>query len=188
MRLKLYSKIFFATGVPFGVFFGLVCSVAGALIGSSPDVPFSTAQGAFFGFLFGSAGSGIPFGASMALILGTLHLANSDSPHVRHQRAILLDVDRDEAMRLCQEAIRKLKDVNPRATSPRRIEAKTGITWRTFGDLITCDIEPAETDTQKVVVQSRPRVRTTVVDYGSNLENVEAIVSYLVQSGGRLAS
>ena len=111
MRWGLYLKIFFASGIPFGLVFGLICAPLAAAVGALPGAPFSMLQGAVVGFLLGGAVTGIPFGAIMALCLGTFHFSRSDDPRVRHQRAVVLEVNWDQAMRLCQEGTPEMKPI-----------------------------------------------------------------------------
>jgi hypothetical protein len=60
-----------------------------------------------------------------------------------------------------------------------RIVARTGINWKTWGDVITISFKRTGSNCTYIQISSRPNARTTIVDYGKNLENVERIVSFL---------
>ena len=57
------------------------------------------------------------------------------------------------------------------------------MTWKTFGDVISLEVSNLDDDRTKVKILSRPLVRTTLIDYGQNLENVETIVGMMKQHG-----
>jgi hypothetical protein len=67
------------------------------------------------------------------------------------------------------------------------IKAKKGLSLRTNGEVICCQILTIMPHSQVIQVSSEPKWRGTMVDYGSNLENVEEVVDLLEQSGARFA-
>ena len=70
-----------------------------------------------------------------------------------------------------------IKKISPDAVG-RKISATTGSSILTFGELI--DIEFfLEADNVRITISSRPRLMTTMVDYGKNIENVEIISALL---------
>ena len=53
------------------------------------------------------------------------------------------------------------------------------MSWKTWGYIISFEVRKIDNDRTQIKVSSRPAVSTTLVDYGSNLENVEKIISFL---------
>ena len=172
--MNIYLKLFLATGIPFGIFMGIFYSFR-------------------YGFSSGLADglfAGIFFGGFMSLILGFLHSRSvkrmpygksKEAMDVHHVRNIELRVSYDKAFDLCIESLNLIKrsKIRKEDRSQGKIDARAGINWKTWGDLISLDVRKKDNDRTQVIVLSRPVVRTTLVDYGKNLENVERISSFL---------
>lgn len=58
------------------------------------------------------------------------------------------------------------------------IKAKTGMGWKSFGEQISIFCEALTPTETLIEITSSPSMKTTLVDYGRNLENVEAIGNY----------
>ena len=86
-----------------------------------------------------------------------------------------------KTFQLCLEAIKELGNCKIRKTDSSRgiIEARTGISLRTYGDNISFEIQQLDNERTQVEISSRPMWWPTIVDYGRNLENVEKIKSFL---------
>lgn len=187
MRFMLFLKLFFATAVPFGLLMSMLFAGLGALMGVVPNMPFSVAQGIVGGVAIGGV-AGLLFGITVAAVGGALHFSQTTDPRVCHRRMLVLDASRETAKNMCLAAIKPIANASVQEESPTqlRVTAKTGITWRSWGDLITCRIETTAPNRQTVAVESRPWLRTTLVDYGSNLRNVDTIASFLLAQGARM--
>ncbi len=160
-------------------------------------VPFGTLMGAFYSLRYGfSAGligglfAGLIFGTLMFIILGFLHsrsvkkIASGKSEKamgVHHVRNIEVQVPYDKLFDLCVMSLGLIKKckIQEENRSQGRIVAKAGINWKTWGDTISFDINWMNDGYTHVKVSSRPTARTTLVDYGKNLENVEIIIAFL---------
>jgi len=164
--MNIYLKLFLATGIPFGILVGIL---SGPVYGLS---------------------AGIFFGGFMSLILGFLHSwsvkrmpsgKSEEAKGVYHVRNIDLQLPYDKAFDLCIESLDLIKrcKIRKEDRSQSKIDARAGITWKTWGDTISFDVRKIDNDRTQVEVSSRPSVRTTLVDYGKNLENVERISSFL---------
>jgi hypothetical protein len=171
-KMKIHLKLFLATGVPYGILTGLIYLLL-----------FGPLTGLIAGLF-----AGILFGGFMSLILGSLHtwsvkrlpFKSREVMDVHHVQSIEMKLPYDKVFDLCIESlrlIRKCKIVEENR-SQGKIIARTGTTWKSWGEVITFDIRKMN-DVIQVKVSSRPAVRTTLVDYGKNLENVEKIVSFL---------
>ncbi|MBC8413218.1 MAG: hypothetical protein ISR96_08210 [Nitrospira sp.] len=58
---------------------------------------------------------------------------------------------------------------------------KTGINWKTWGDTICFKLSSAGPNRTTVIVTSRPTIKTTIVDFGKNLENIIKITGFLTE-------
>jgi hypothetical protein len=170
-------KIFLAGGIPFGAFMGILFS---SLYGLNAGLPGGLMSGLIFGFL-------------MFIILGYLHsravrkisgVTSVESMGTFQVRNIKMHLPFEGAFDRCIESlgvIRKCR-VREQDRSRGKIIAKSSVNWKTWGDTISFEITGAGSEETDVRVSSRPTSRSTIVDYGKNLENVEKIVSFLQKS------
>jgi len=172
MQKKLI-KVFFSTGVPFGVFMGIFYSLSTGIY-----------PGALLGLL-----AGIFFGGLMAGILGYWHSksvkqkASGDSEedyNVKQSKEIEIPVSYDKAYELCIKSLDKLKkpEITTKDYYEGIITAKTGKTWDTWGDTVSFKLTKTTNSTTNIIVSSEP-THYQVVDYGKNLGNVNNIISFL---------
>lgn len=172
--LKLYLKIFLQTGIPSGIVMGIFLSLKNEF---------------HEGLLYGLYG-GISFGFLMSITLGFDHIRavkrmtygiSEETLGVNHIRNIELQLAYDEALDLCVASLNLIKKCNVRKKDcpSGKIIAKTSMTWKTWGDVISFDVRKIDSDKTGVEVSSRPLLRTTIIDFGRNLENVEKIVAFL---------
>jgi hypothetical protein len=172
--MKRNITIFLLSGIPFGLFIGIWYS---HLYGYETGMKGGILAGVFLGLL-------------TYIILGLLHIqavkkiSNREfSSHLRihHTRDIDLQLPYDKAYDLCIKSLGHIKKCSIQNENPSegRIVMKTGLNWKTWGDTITFDVKRINNNQTRVTVSSRPTARTTIVDYGKNLENVEKIVSFL---------
>lgn len=178
MHMHRNLKIFLAGGIPFGIFTGVLFS---SLYGISTGLPAGLVSGLLFGFI-------------MFIILGFLHSRavekiagnrSEESMAVRQARNIELQLPYDRAFDLCIRSLDVISRCRVREEdrSQGRIMATASINWKTWGDTISFNIAAINNEKTAVKISSRPTSRTTLVDYGKNLENVKAIVSFLERSG-----
>lgn len=172
--MRLYSKLFLGTGIPFGIFIGIFYSL-------KYEFPIGLISGLFAGLFFGGL---------MSLILGTIHKKSvkkiqskeaEDLEGVHQIRKIELSIPFDKAFDLCTKSINQIKKgkILKKDRTNGKINAKASMTWKTFGDKIKFSLIKLNDDTTEVEISSRPIVRTTLVDYGKNLRNVEIIEAFL---------
>jgi hypothetical protein len=172
--MNIYLKLFLAAGIPFGIFMGIFYSL-------QYGFPSGLVAGLFVGILFG---------VFMSLILGFLHSwsvkrmpsgKSEEAMGVHHVRNVELRLPYDKVFNLCVESLRLITKckIQKEDHSQGKIVAKAGMTWKTWGDIISFEVRKIDNDRTQVMVSSRPAVRTTLVDYGKNLENVERISAFL---------
>ncbi len=136
--------------------------------------------------------TGLLFGGLMALILGSLHIwsvrrmpagRSEGALSVHHVREVELRLSYDEAFDLCVSslaAVRKCRILRE-DRSLGKIDARAGMTWKTWGDVVSLEVRRTSGDLTRVEISSRPALRTTLVDCGKNLENVESITGFLTR-------
>ncbi len=90
----------------------------------------------------------------------------------------------DQVFNLCINSLRLIKNCKIKEADQLsgRIIAKAGLNWKTWSDTIIFIIHRTEEGATHVELSSRPTARTTIVDFGKNLENVETIITFLRHS------
>jgi hypothetical protein len=167
-------KIFLISAIPFAFFMGIY---------------YTFRYDVRTGIMAGLTG-GVAVGLILAIIVGVLHRRcvqkisgqyPDEKMDVNTIRDIKLKMPIDLAFDLCIESLIRINRciVKEEDLSLGRITAKTGINWKTWGDTISFRLSRLNDDTTLVEVSSRPTARTTLVDFGKNLENVQSIISFL---------
>jgi hypothetical protein len=155
-----YVLVFLLTGAPFALFSRIFTSPGGALV-----------RGAFFGVF-------------MALTVGTVNLRSGGgsgdarrSLWPRQHSELVVSAE----LRVVGERVHDALVALPAkitSNSTTTLEAKTGLTWRSYGEVLRVELEPAQHGTH-VRVASRPIMPLTVVDYGRGRQQVDAVVAAL---------
>ncbi len=167
--MKVYLKIFLITGIPYvilmvayDVFHGVQVELVFALL------------------------SGLVFGLFMSLIYGTLQILSTRkivtggdvSP--RQTETVYLDISLDAAFDRCREAFSEIgAKTKFEDREQGRIEAKTNINWKSFGEVILIQLCEQTTGQVSVQISSSPKLKMTLVDYGKGYENVKHITGFL---------
>jgi hypothetical protein len=106
---------------------------------------------------------------------------------VCQQSNLTLHLPYERAFDLCCESVEILGGkIKIADRSNGRIAATTGCTLKTFGCKVSYEIKPIGNRLTEIHVTSQPKVRTTLVDYGENLENVERVCEFLSERDDRL--
>ncbi len=166
--------IFLASAIPFSIFVGIYSSY-------EYGIPAGIARGLFAGLIFG---------CFMNAILGSLHRRavrkiTDDNSYgtlrVHHVRDVRTLLTYDRAFDLCIESLGSIKrcKVIEQDRAAGTITAKAGINWKTWSDTISFSVSRSNYDYTSITISSRPTARTTLVDFGKNLENAIKIVSFL---------
>lgn len=174
---KIYLKLFLASGIPFGIFQGFVNTLQDGL-----------PVGLGVGFI-----SGILFGGFFSLILGLSHSfsvkrlpfgISDEAMGVHHLRSVKLTLPYDVVFNLCIKSLDSIEhcQIKKKNRSKGIISAKTGISWKSAGDIISFKILRIDDEITKVEVYTRPFIRTTLVDYGKNLESIETIIRIIKEN------
>lgn len=144
------------------------------------------------GLLIFSAVSGI----GMSLFLVVSHMSGirlrsrkvlSDTFSVRPVAECRIDADCDTVFAQCVEAVASIPGVRSWNADEAQgvITASVGWSWMSWGEAIRVDVQP-DAGAVLVRVASKPKLPTTIVDYGRNLRNVETVLRRLDRtfSGG----
>ena len=173
--MKLYIKLLLFAGIMYIVFIGIY------------SVLFRNTEYTFLDVVT----SGLLFGITMSIGLGSTHYfaireIRSDSSNskstVHQSREINLNVPIGKDHELCIESLKFIKKgkLLKNDNTNGIIEAKAGLTWKTFGDRIKFNLKKTDGHTTLIEVSSKPLLKITLVDYGKNLENVNKIEDYLI--------
>ena len=139
--------------------------------------------------------AGLLFGTLVSYLLISLHTSLSrkvvtDSVNydfgIIQTRRIEIPLAYEDAYSLCLQSLKTINRCSIRSQSPDEgtIKARAGINWKTWGDNVLIELVKGEGSTI-VEISSRPSARSTLVDFGKNLDNVERIKRFLLtqQSG-----
>ena len=152
----------------------------------------------FYGLPMGIAGgflTGLTAGTVLFFIMGPLHEmsvkkiafdGSEGSTGVHHVREIEILMSFNESFDLCIRSLDLISRsrVKEKDRSGGRIIARAGLNWRTWGDTISFEISASGEGSSRIRVSSRPAARSTIVDFGKNLQNVNRIVSFLERDDG----
>jgi hypothetical protein len=168
--MKLFFKLYAYIGIPFAVFVGAVNTLD---------------YGWDYGWRTGLF-EGLFFGAFCALILSSLHrrqclkIAGEElTPEQTLNLEILADSKESVFERLL-EALRRF-GATVRKSDPQllTVTARVRSSWRSFGEVLSCRVVPLGDSKFEIEISSRPRFRTTLIDYGKGRLNVEGVAHFL---------
>ena len=99
----------------------------------------------------------------------------------RNRKIIELQCSYNEAFNLCVSALNSVR-IGARILGMDKssgfIVAKTGLTMKSWGEVITFSIREVN-DRVRIEVMSKSQIRLQLLDYGKNYENVKKIVDFL---------
>jgi hypothetical protein len=137
--------------------------------------------------------AGVLFGLMMAIALTAVHWwsmrkrgfdPDAKGSRVDARESVALALPPEEAIARCRAAL----EANPHFRDVRvdpaagTVNARSRMSWASFGEVIECRVRPGDGGST-LEIRSRPAVRSTIVDYGKNRENVERIRTFLAQQG-----
>ncbi len=164
--MKLYLKLFLSIGIPFGI--GMGC-----IVGFRDGIYLGAVQGIIQGSVFGLI---------MALVLGTMHkikTKNSGDDIGPYQSKTITVSSSLEA--LFDKCLSSLEQIKAQVISANKGEgvilAKTGMSWMSFGEIIKMGLVIDGENNIKVTISSRPKLKTTLVDFGKGHQNIFSLVS-----------
>ncbi|UCH81351.1 MAG: hypothetical protein JSW20_01745 [Nitrospiraceae bacterium] len=173
---NLFLKILLLSGIPFGLLTGI----------------FSLLHGEMKDAIINAVLSGLMFGTLTAYILISLHKSLSrkvmagTSMHdygIHQVRHVTTGMPYEQAFSLCIQSLKTIHrcHIISQSRDTGEIRAATGINWKTWSDEIYFRLTGNEEMTE-IEVSSRPSAKSTFVDFGKNLDNVERITRFLRSS------
>lgn len=164
--MRLYIKLFLAFGVPFGLLMGLFYPYPALVL--------------LVGILYGAVMSGV-FGTLQHRSVKGKKQTHTDG--VKQAREFEIDLPYQQAFSACLDAVNEIQRAKIQMANSHTgvIRARTGINLMTYGEIITFHLQPLDADTTLIRIDSRPRLKTTLIDYGRNLEHVNRLSLYLRQ-------
>ena len=172
----LFFKILLLSGIPFGFLIAIL----------------SMQREKVFDVILNGILSGLVFGTLVSYLLISLHKSFSrkvvtDSFNhdfgIFQSRRIEIPLSYEDAYRLCLQSLKTISRCSIQSQSHDEgiIKARAGINWKTWGDNVLLKLVKGEGATI-VEISSRPSARSTLVDFGKNLDNVERIKSFLIDN------
>ncbi|MDH7448192.1 hypothetical protein [Aquimarina sp. 2201CG14-23] len=163
---KLYLKTFLLTGIPYGLI----------MLG------FDLANGEGFSlwkYLFLS----FFFGITMSLILVSFHRHRLKKNGIQEISNDTIGVNQSINLKSGlnkTDLIKKLKN-DPIIGKMKMTETengillKSGVTWKSWGEEIKIMLKSEKESDFEYIVSSSPKLKTMLIDYGKNLENINRI-------------
>jgi hypothetical protein len=177
MRSRLFFRTLFFGGLLFGLLQAAITLIEGKTV----------ATAAIVGILIGSV-FGLVMAVTMTIVL-TRELKrrgfdpDGELPDMDARETIAVPLPPELALARCQTVLEQMKVRAVRTDSASAMVRGRGpMTWASCGERIECRVHPAEQGSQ-VEIRSRPILRTTLVDYGRNRENVEHVRALLAHTG-----
>ncbi|MDO8526649.1 MAG: hypothetical protein Q7T03_03060 [Deltaproteobacteria bacterium] len=137
-------------------------------------------------FVFGGIGfvTGLFFALVLIVINGKAiaRLPYEDrqtANNVYQQREVILTVSYEEALEKCMLSLGSVSGCSIFKKYNDVIIAKTQVTWKSFGEIITLSLKKIDDAKTGVLIESKPRLITTLIDYGKNFDNVKQITNVL---------
>jgi hypothetical protein len=167
--MNKHFKLFVSLALTFGVAMGLVSATHSSLA-------IAVLSGAIEGLLFGCAMTLFLWGVNR---LRSKRGISVDVP-VRAARLVRIEATGAEVRQACMSALQAL----PKAAQVTAVDADSwktqlGMSWWTFGDIVSTRVTTESHGVVQLVVTSVPKVKTTTVDYGKNAQNLDQLISKL---------
>lgn len=161
---------------------------------TSMGAKFGCFIGVFYGLRSGSlavgvvsaVSVGVPFGVVMGafVCLADRLTLKKGSPSsaiaVEQSRSVCVAADPALLEARLEQVLQSLKARRRAPASSGVIEADVPWSWKSFGERLTVSMTPTNDGLVNIDVTSRPRLRTTTVDYGKNFDNVQRVCEGLL--------
>jgi hypothetical protein len=174
VRVWLWTLLRCASAAIVLLAFGLVASVVWV-------ANVSRFHGSFLFVLCLSALFGLVGAAIGIYALWKLRGTPSDTPsRTRKQAEVLVEGDYENVLAACRRAVAHLgSQMTALDVDGGRLTAKTGMSWRSWGEKLTVSVEPVAARQWRVCVASDSVLPATLLDWGKNGMNVRYIVDVM---------
>ena len=169
--MSKYLKILIATGPPFGVFTAVFY-----IFGFGADITTAIASGVIAGIAFGV------FGIGAFAAIGYLSGEGLAYGKTNWSQILELGIDFEEAKTLCRHSLGALNrpyKIDSHMGNQTQIVARTGLTWRSFGEIISFKVSSLTNSSVHIEICSKPKLARTTLDWGANRRNIDAIISFI---------
>lgn len=165
--VKLYLKVFLLTGIPFAT---IMVFTKSFFKGGFNMLEF-LALAFFFGFLMSL--TIVSWHVNRLKKNGIKELTN-ENLSVNQKRIITSNLDQEQLINKlkCDSVLGRMKIIPTKSG----IKLKAGTTFWSWGETMKIISNPIpQDDKYEYHITSKPKLKTTIIDYGKNLENVEKI-------------
>lgn len=157
--------------------FSIVGGASGTVFGLAMALRYGVWNGLVAGFI-----AALSMGILGALILTPFDLYFTrgipvEFLSVHQRRGLQVNGEPNDVFDQCVATLNELSFVRSFIPSKSEwcISAKTKASWASFGESLTLRFEAASPDVVKIQITSEPVFRFTLLDYGKNFRNAEAI-------------
>ncbi len=170
----LFFKLLLMSGIPFGCLMG----VMSFQMGDNAD---AIRNGILSGLICGTLVSYILISLHKSLSRKVVSDASMPDYNIHQVRRIVMGIPFEKAFSRCIQSLKTVNMCRIISQNPDKgeIRARAGLNWKTWGDDININLTEGK-ETTGVEISSRPSARSTLVDFGKNLDNVERIRRYLL--------
>ena len=134
--------------------------------------------------------SGIIFGLLMSISIGIISFFYKKytstflfSKNKVHQaEEITVNIPIDKAFEICIKSITQINKgkIIKLDKTDRIIEGRAGMSWKSTGEKININLYKNNNNLTLIRISSKPLLKTTIIDLGKNLENVNTIKNYII--------
>ena len=148
---------------------------------------FQFAQGRPLAALISGAAGGLSFGLVMAWLnlrgergLARLGVATDNMDPIQ-ERSVEFAAPADLAFAASRLAMLSLPKVKISRDDPQagELDGTVGMSTRSFGEILKVRVIRSGASASRISIRSEPRMKTTAVDYGKSVENVETVLKEL---------
>lgn len=100
---------------------------------------------------------------------------------INHSTDLQVNCSYEEAFQACLDSLKTFDNYSVLICDRNKgnIVIATGVTWKSWGEQIEFEIMQGINGSVSITISSKPRVKTTIFDYGKNASNINAIAKAL---------
>lgn len=170
--MNKYLKIWMRSGASFGIGMGVL------YVFQQNSFLTGAMTGVVVGVIFGAAMAGITYFSDRGMAKKGIV---NDSASVDQDLTLMISSPLESVIPIVEDAVLSLPKARIKFKNHNSVEAKTGFTWKSFGEDVSVSLEKKSSSTV-AKINSKSSLKTTTVDYGKNLENVQTISIFLKKS------
>ncbi|WP_026690895.1 hypothetical protein [Alteribacter aurantiacus] len=149
-------------------------------------IPYGIGTYFVYGALLPTVIGSVIFATIMTITLGLLHYLGTkeegsfNSP-IKQEAKVAITFSREDAVKRCENAINSLGGASVKDVEMEKgiVRGRTGMSFRSWGEKLSCIVEETDAEKTVVTIESRPIIPITLVDYGVNKKNVNKMKEYI---------